>query len=207
MRLNFAFVAAAVLIGSIAALAHGAKYPEPSVYPIAWQLDFKQGTPTRIVVATEAYWYLTYTVTNKSGQDQVWQPDFQMVSDDGKVIRSDKGIGADVFDTIKAREANRFLRSASEVAGDLRQGEDQAKDGVAIWKEPARRMGKFKIFVAGLSGEFAILKGDDGKPIPGDDKLPLILHKTLELDYAIYGDEHFPGRNEVHETGHKWIMR
>jgi len=207
MRQALMLLAAAALIAAFAARAHAKKYPEPSIYPIAWQLDFKHGEPTRVIVGTDAYWYLTYTVTNKTGQDQTWQPDFQMVTNEGKVVRSDNDIHADVFDTIKAREANKFLSRASEVAGTLRQGEDQARDGVAIWKELSPRMGKFKIFVAGLSGEFVILNDDDGKPVLGDDKLPVILHRTMELDYAIYGDEHFPGRNEVHETGHKWIMR
>ena len=109
--------------------------PEPSLYPVSWELDFKHGTPKRIVVDTTAYWYITYTVTNSTGQEQTWRPDFQMMTDDGKIIKSDRGIGIEVFDKIKATEGNRFLQPATQVAGPIRQGEDQAKDGVAIWKE------------------------------------------------------------------------
>lgn len=207
MRQALSFVTVTALLILFAAPAQAKKYPEPSVYPLSWQLDFKHGKPMRIVVASEPYWYMTYTVTNNTRQEQVWRPDFQLVTDDGKVVKSDHGIPKEAFETIKAREGNKLLESASQIAGPLRQGEDQAKDGVAIWKEPAARMGAFKIFVGGLSGEFVILKDDDGKPILGDDKLPLMLRKTLQLDYAVYGDEYYPGRDEVHDLGQKWVMR
>lgn len=195
------------LLMAVAAPVFAGKAPEPSLYPIAWQLDFKHGQPKRIVSGETAYWYITYTVTNNTGQEQTWRPDFQMLTIDAKVIKSDHEIPAEVFDKIKNTEGSRFLEPASKIAGALRQGADQAKDGVAIWKEPNPRMGNFKIFVGGLSGEFVILKDDDGKPVMGPDNLPIMLEKTLELDYQIYGDEYYPGRDDVHETGHKWIMR
>ncbi|HSU67855.1 MAG TPA: hypothetical protein VLJ39_13345 [Tepidisphaeraceae bacterium] len=184
-----------------------AKVPEPSVYPIAWELDFKHGAPKRVVVGQDAYWYITYTVTNNTGQEQVWRPDFQMLTNDGKVVKSDHEIPPPVFDKIKSLEGNKLLQRATQVAGPLRQGVDQAKDGVAIWPETTPRMGSFKIFVGGLSGEFVILKDDDGKEVKDADGLPVMLRKTLELDYQIWGDEFYPGRDDVHEMGHKWIMR
>lgn len=201
---------ALVLLGTLAAattLPTLAKTPEPSIYPIAWQLDFKHGIPKRIVVDQKPYWYLTYTVTNKTGDEQTWRPDFQMLSNDGKVLKSDREIPGNVFDRIKATEGARFMQPASQAAGPLRQGEDQAKDSVAIWPEPTARMGSFKIFVGGLSGEFTILKDDDGKEVNGPDNLPVMLRKTLEIDYQIYGDEFYPGRDDVHELAQKWVMR
>jgi hypothetical protein len=69
-------------------------------------------------------------------------------------------------------------------------------------------MGSFNIFAGGLSGEFVFLKDDQGKPLTEPDgKTPIIVRKTLQLDYAVYGDEFYPGRNEVHETGTRWVMR
>lgn len=184
-----------------------AKAPEPSLYPISWELDFKHSAPKRIVVDTTAYWYMTYTVTNNSGQEQTWRPDFQMMSDDGKIIKSDRGIGINVFDKIKATEGNRLLEPFTKVSGPLRQGEDQARDGVAIWKESNPRMGSFKIFVQGLSGEKVILTDDDGKEMRDADGLPIFLRKTLELDYQVLGDEFHPDQHEVHDLGNKWVMR
>lgn len=208
MRQAFSLLLLAALVGASPRPAHAKQYPEPSVYPISWELTFKHKQPRRVVVGTTPYWYMTYTVINKTGQEQVFRPDFEMVTSEGKRIKSDRGIPAEVFDRIKNAEGNRFLMPATEVAGTIHVGEDQAKDGVAIWKEPQARMGSFNIFVGGLSGEFVILKDDQGKPLTEpDDKTPIIVRKTLQVDFAVYGDEFYPGRNEVHETGTKWVMR
>ena len=208
MRQALCVTLLAAFIVAVPATLNAKQYPEPSVYPISWELTFKHKQPKRIVVGTTPYWYMTYSVINKTGQEQVFRPDFQMVTNDGKVIKSDHEIPAEVFQRIKNIEGNRFLQPASEIGGPLHVGEDQAKDGVAIWKEPQARMGHFKIFVGGLSGEFVILKDDQDKPIMDPQtKTPVIVRKTLELDYAVYGDEFYPGRDEVHETGTKWVMR
>lgn len=207
MRQALCLIALAVLLGGIPSVVSAKGYPEPSVYPISWELTFKHKTPQRIVVGTTPYWYVTYTVTNNTNQEQVFRPDFEMLTNDGKVIKSDHNIPEAVFDRIKQTVGDRFLQPESEIAGTIHVGPDQAKDGVAIWQEPQPRMGHFKIFVGGLSGEFVILKDDQGKPLTDSDKNPIIVRKTLELDYAVYGDEFYPGRDQVHELGHKWVMR
>jgi hypothetical protein len=207
MRQAILVLALAAFFVSASTPAVAKKYPEPSIYPIKWQLDFKHGVPTRIVVDSIGYWYLTYTVTNNTGQEQLWAPDFQLMTNDGTMVQSDRNVPGEVFDRIKVMEKNRFLEPANKVAGTLHQGADQAKDGVAIWKEPNPRMGNFKIFAGNLSGEYVILTDDDGKEMKGPDGQPVIVRKTLALDYAVYGDEFFPQRHEVHDLGQKWIMR
>lgn len=207
MRQAPCLILLAALVGTIPAAVHAKQYPEPSIYPISWELTFKHKQPRRIVVGTTAYWYLPYTVINKTGQEQVFRPEFEMVTNEGKRILSDHDIPAEVFQKIKNVEGNRFLQPATEVAGTIHVGEDQAKDGVAIWKEPEARMGSFTIFVGGLSGEFVILKDDQGKPLTDADNKPVILRKTLKLDYAVYGDEFYRDRDNVHETGSRWVMR
>lgn len=202
-------LAAVVILAafSVTAPALAGKHPEPSIYPIKWQLDFKHGLPKRVVVNDVAYWYLTYTVTNDTGQEQIWAPKFDMMTSDGTIVHSDRDIPAEVFDHIFSIEKNRFLQSSNKVSGILHQGPDQAKDGVAIWKEPMPRMGNFKLFVGNLSGEYVILTDDDGKTTKDPDGQPVIVRKTLELDYVVYGDEFYPQRHEVHELGQKWVMR
>ena len=51
-------------------------FPKPSVYPVSWDLKFQHTVPKRIVVITPgttipvAYWYMPFTVTNLTDQEQ-----------------------------------------------------------------------------------------------------------------------------------------
>jgi hypothetical protein len=187
-------------------------FPRPSPNPITWELKFKHSMPKRIVVdvpggAPQAFWYMTYTVTNNTGQERSFLPFFEMLTDDGKVIRSDRNIPRQVFDTIKAREKNKLLQPFTQIGGEIRLGEDEAKDGVAIWKEPMPEMGTFSIFLTGLSGEAARLKDAEGKDVRDADGQPIILRKTLQLNYYVRGDEVYPGLDEVNSKSEAWVMR
>ena len=192
-------------------------YPKPSAYPISWELNFEHSKPTRVVVTPRgsktavAYWYMTYTVTNLSDREQTFLPNFEMLAEDGAVIRSDRNIPTEVLETIRIREKARSLESVAQIARTIRVGEDQAKDGMAIWPEPNPRMGLFSIFVGGLSGEATVLKDEAGQVVTksGSDgkQEPVILHKTLELNYHIAGDERYPGHDEVDADGQGWVMR
>lgn len=195
-----------------ATVARAGTYPEPSKYPLSWELKFKHGTPKRIAVTlpdkgTVAFWYLTFTVTNQTDKEQEFLPTFDLVTNEGQVIHSDFAIPEQVFLAIKSAEGNDLLERLPKMAGTIRIGDDQARDGVAIWPEPAPRMGAFSIFVGGLSGEFVVLKDDDGKPKLDAEGNPIILRKTLEIDYVIYGDELYPDKDQVHFKGERWVMR
>jgi len=198
----------ALIVASLAALfapsAH-AEYPKPSPYPKTWQLDFTHGKPKRIVVTPEgtnvpkSFWYMTYTVTNKTDREQLFLPAFELATEDGKIIRNDLNIPKGVFETIKKVEGSRFLLPAHQIGGELRVREAEGRDSVAIWPEPSPEMGSFSIFCQGLSGETATMKGPDDKPV--------ILRKTLQLNYLIRGDDVYPGEDEVNENPEEWVMR
>jgi hypothetical protein len=203
----------ALFVISLAAVSPA--HPTPSPYPISWELKFEHGAPQRIEVtprgggASEAYWYITFTIANLGRQDQMFLPVFELLTEDGDVIRSDKGIGKVVLKAIRVREKNPHLESVTAVGGSLRVGEDQAKEGVAIWKEPNPKMGTFSIFVTGLSGEAVMLKDSSGKVVEktvGGKKMPIFLRKTLQLDYRVAGDEKSTG-NEARALQESWVMR
>lgn len=213
-----AVAASLLLAASLPAPAGAQKYPEPSVYPVSWELVLQYRTPKRIVVEVPgephptAYWYMTYTVTNP-GKDPVnYVPQFELVSDDGRIHRADKVIPSQVFTAIKARERNNLLQPARKVEGQLLPGEDQAKDGVAIWPEPQLRMGVFNIFAGGLSGEYVRMKDKDGKPLMTKNPVTkedeeVVLRKQLQLTFHVAGDEVRPGEDPVHPKVEKWVMR
>ena len=100
----------APVIASVVHPPMAAAFPKPSIYPISWQIKFEHSKPKRIVVTTPgtnvplAYWYMTYSVTNDTDQEQSFLPVFEMITNDGKVLRSDKDIPTEVFSAIKKRE-------------------------------------------------------------------------------------------------------
>jgi hypothetical protein len=188
-------------------------YPVPSKYPVSWELKFEYERPRRIVVEVpgesvpKAYWYLPFTVINKTDQDVNFLPVFEMVSKSGKVARSDRNIPKAVFDRVKNAIGNKLLEPMISVAGKLHVGEDQAKDSVAIWEEPEAEMGSFSLFIRGLSGESVELKDDAGTAINDKDGKPIILFKTMQLDYTVSGDEVYAGNDPVKNVKQSWVMR
>jgi hypothetical protein len=202
-------------------VAAAADYPEPSPYPISWELQFTHGLPKRIVVdiptkvvAPQAFWYMTYQVTNNTDTEQMFLPRFELLGENGKLYVANQNISKRVFDQIKDAEHNSMLEPITSITGQIRIGPAEARDGVAIWPEPMLRMGHFSIFVSGLSGEAVFLKKTDGKfqKVDSADDLKdtknlIILRKTLQLNYFIRGDEVYPGEDEVNVDSELWIMR
>ena len=219
---NLLLCAAAGLFAALAVAPVARAFPKPSIYPVAWQFKFDHSLPKRIVVKAPgsnspvAYWYMTFTITNNTDEEQRFLPVFEMVTDDGKVIRSDKEVPPAVFDAVKERERKRSLEPIEKITGRILIGEDQARDGVAIWKEPSPRMGTFHIFVSGLSGEVAYMKDGDEvdqkklqwyKISDEERKKYKVLRKTLDLTYQIPGDEIRPDEDPVLLKSEEWVMR
>jgi hypothetical protein len=221
MRLTLLALATLILIAGLVVPTQAADYPEPSPYPITWELTFDYKNPMRIVVnvpgtpTPKAYWYLPYTITNDGEETQTFIPQFEMLTEDGKVHRARKDVPKQVFEAIRNRERNQLLVPPTKVGGDLRPGVDQARDSVAVWEEPNKDIGTFKIFVGGLSGEFVELKDKDtGEPLKDSKGEPLILRKTLQLTYSANGDEVYPGEDVIREGEGRigrnpkaWVMR
>jgi hypothetical protein len=208
------------LLGFVPLPSGGAPPPEPSPYPITWEFTFEHKDPKRIVVnvpgsrTPKAYWYMPYTITNEGEETQVFIPQFDLLTEDGKVVRGGRNLPKQVYNAIRGRERNNLMVPPTKAGGELRVGVDQARDSVAVWEEPLRDMGTFRIFVGGLSGEFVELKDDDGKQLVDSKGEPIILRKTLQLTYHVNGDEVYAGEDLVREgagrTGRnpkQWVMR
>jgi hypothetical protein len=177
--------------------------PEPSVTPISWELNFKHGSLERIYVTIDgkrkAFWFMRYSVVNNSGRDVLFTPSFEIVGDAGSALEAFKDVPNDVFKKIKELYKNDFLQSPTAIYGKLLQGEDNAKDGVIIFSDLDAESRNFKLFIAGLSGETAEVKN----PMTGK---PVILQKTLELDYNIPGESISADPNSQLRVT-KWVMK
>ncbi len=208
------FVAAA-LVAIVASSALTA--PKPSDIPVSWQLDFDFKAPAMIQVVlpgeTKAttFWYMRYTVSNKSEMEQRFVPEFAMATNTGQVLRSGQGVSSSVFAAIKERENAPLLKDQSNIAGPLLRGADNAKEGVAIFTDIDPDAGSFDIFVGGLSGETCVIKPP--QPVVSESygktttKTSITLSKTLQLQYSLPGEAAARSKIVPFLTAKTWVMR
>lgn len=198
--------------------------PEPSPTAVTWELDFKYvNPPRRIEVGGDTYWYLVYTATNRSSATQRFFPRFQLVTEDLRVIETDMGINAAVFEAIKQRhkQTHPYLVSPTKAVGDIKIGDDNAIESVAIWRNVDLNVNEFKILAGGLSGETRLIRNpafDPSKPETppsaatepkGAESNPrfFTLRKTLEVGYRVAGSERTRSAAEPTLEYARWIMR
>jgi len=204
--------------------------PAPSPAPISWEFDFKYAPPKRIEVRnadgqTETYWYMLYTVTNKSMTTRQFHPLFELVTIDLRVFHTDIGISPLVFDAIKERHkiTHKYLLHPTKAIGELRTGDDYARESAAIWRADDLRASEFSIYIAGLSGEARVLRNpvhDPSKPVMKtvvDDRGRehettvnpkfFTLRKTLSLTYMLPASDKARSQIEPRLDDARWIMR
>ncbi|MCX5682435.1 MAG: hypothetical protein NT049_01965 [Planctomycetota bacterium] len=184
-----------------------------------YTIDFQFDRPEPIVVTgptgeKQIYWYVLYTVTNKTGQDRTFVPVFTLFADTGAVARA--GTYPAVHDAIKKLRKPKFLENDVQVTGKLLVGEDNARTGVAIFPPISFKTTKFTIFVEGLSGEFieradpaAQPQAGSGKPEevkPEADKV-IRLRKTLALTYTLPGENWMKNLDQPVFQCKKWTWR
>ena len=202
-------------------LAKVPQVPEPKIVAARWQLDLDYQRPRMIRVRIpgtakpQTYWYMLYTVTNKTGADRIFEPGFDLYTDTGQLLHAEDEVSPYVFSAVKRRHNNPLLVSDVTIRGKLLQGEDNAKDGVAIWRDFDPKARAFDVFITGLSGESIRVKlpvplketvVEDGKKVTVV-KNEVLLRKTLKLEYSIPGDAAARGQIEPKFIKSDWVMR
>jgi len=214
--------------------------PQPTPAPTKWELTFKPDQLQKITANGRTYWYLIYRVINNTGEDVDFLPVIERVSDITTELPPDKaeqspekasklivdpaitGIDPTVFRAIKQRHARTYplLISPVDVIGRIRQGIDNSRESVAIFKDLEPRVSKFTIYIGGLSGERQALpnpnyrkppKSPDGSvavPTPDEKNPPVfVIQKTLALPYTLPGDAS-TRRYAMPAMGRpEWVMR
>lgn len=179
---------------------------EPDLVNPSWQLDFSFDQPRVIAVKgldgkLAWYWYLTYQVVNNTGADQVFFPEFIFADDLGQV-RTANGpqVPLRVYDAIRQEARKPLLERPTRIVGRLRQGEDFARDGVAVVPVGSEKIASFSIFVGGLTGDVKTVK----HPRTGEE---VLLRRHLELQYAVPGEPETPQRQAIKFLGQREVMR
>jgi hypothetical protein len=182
--------------------------PEPDPIPRRWQLSVEVG-PLRVAsidlpgIGTRAYYYLTYKVTNATDQDLLFTPSFDLVGDDGRIIRAGQGVPAAVTKDVLDRLQNPYLQDPVSVVGVLLQGEANAKESVAIWPVTATRVSNLAVYGAGFSGETRAVE----IPTESGSTSKILLRKTLMLRYQAPGEIRDMGSTPIELIEKQWIMR
>ena len=158
-------LAAAGLGGT--ALLRAAPQPELVPPPGTWQLDLElHGNPQQIYIRlpgdTEGrrYWYLLYTITNNTGSEAEFYPQFDMYTDTFKLVHAGVRVPRAAFEAVRKRYEKTIplLEQENMLTGRILVGQDNARDSVAIFEDLDPNTNAVKIFIAGLSNETFTLR-------------------------------------------------
>ena len=193
---------AAASLAVVAAAGTALAHPTPSPGSPRWELVFEPGDLRLYVdpVADQAFWYLTYEVTNRTGRERVWAPSFILFTDAGEIVASGRGVSTRVAMDIHELLGNELLENQNEIIGEIFHGREHAKEGLVIWRADELDVTEVSVFVAGISGETATINN----PITGEI---VVLRKTLQRDYIVPGDVLARGSRPVEPVRHRWVMR
>jgi len=222
-RLAVLSVFAAVALG-VAWAADDSDPRKPlSETPLTWQFDFEPlGSLKPLFVrlpgekTARTFWYLRYRITNRTGEDRAYVPSFDLCTNTGQLFSDRSFVPKGIFDEIQALYNDPLLKDIPGMTGKLLEGEDNAKDGVAIWPDFDPKAGQVEIYVGGLSGDQRILKLP--REVEVTRKMPdgkvatirteqVVLDRTLVLLYDVPGEaaaRHTTPTRLVKDT---WIMR
>ena len=199
---NLASVALCGLAILALACASAVTAPKPAVVPTQWELGFtfQQATPIRLQIpgdkAPSTFWYVPYTVTNQTPDEQTFVPELVLYTDTGQILHAGKNVPSFVFTAIQKEINEPLLKDQAAVSGPLLRGANNAKQGVMIFTDIDPEAGSFDIFVGGLSGE--TVKIEPPNPVgverwvDGNKRLEMksevFLSKTLQLHYSLAGE-------------------
>lgn len=182
-----------------------AAFPEPAVVSPSWNLDFQAQAPrptayTDIDGNTSWYWYLPYKVTNRTGADQLFIPEVIIYTDTGQILRAGQNVPSGLYPIIERHLNNPLLESPIEVVGKILQGDDYARESVAIWPAFEGDVDQFIVFFGGLSGETQTVHN----PLTGE---PVLVRRTRMLTYRTPGNYPTPQNQPVIFEGEQEVMR
>lgn len=219
--------AAAVVVPACWMLAD---VPKPSDARISWELEFENTELQSIQVRLPGedklttFWFMRYTITNKNLDPQTRQPteqfflpEFVMYTDTGQIIRGGYKVPGVVFEEIKKLSNSTLLKDQTSITGKILYGEDNAKEGVAIWPSFDPKAGQLDIFVGGLSGETkevalpkpvtVKVKDPETGEVKEVTKDKVLLTKTLHLAFKVPGEAASRLTVKPEQTKREWVMR
>ncbi|MAY75990.1 MAG: hypothetical protein CMJ31_14980 [Phycisphaerae bacterium] len=184
--------------------------PEPEPFPTRWEFDMVPGDLRFTVVEGEngeptPVFYLTYAVTNYSSRDRIFAPSFELLTDQGQLLRAGRGVVPEVTRSLLERLDDPFLEDQFSIVDTLRQGRENTRFGLVVWPATDLDIDEITIFAAGFSGESTTYFTND--PESGRRNRH-ILRKTRVLEYDTPGNLVPTTRTTtIDRSGEAWVMR
>jgi hypothetical protein len=210
---NISFLAFFLLVAVGISMA----YPKPAVVQNMnqWTLNTTYTQPEQIVLQLspdqkpQRFWYVILTLTNETSLENVeFFPVCQLVTDTFETIPADKKVPGAVFEMIKLKHQGSypFLESLDFKDHRIFRGKDNTRDIAIIWPDFDAKAKEISLFISGLSNETAVVEHPRLKDENGDPK-KIFLQKTLQLKYAVGGDEKLRSNIRINQTKQDWVMR
>ncbi len=196
------------LVGALA-LGAGQRPPEPDPLPQRWELDLIVG-PLRVITldvegeGRQPFFYMTYRVTNNSGEDLQLAPIFEIGNENGNVVRAGTDVPRSVRQALLRLLDNPLLEDQIQIIGPILQGRENAKDGLVIWRAPSLTTDELAVYAAGFSGETQQVEFTD--PDTGQAQT-ITFRKTYMVRYTTPGTLVGQGSRPLEVVSERWIMR
>ena len=214
MKTRFVFY---LMVSVLAVSAVAAGHPEPKVVQKVsqWTLDVDYSAPQQITLKLpnqtkpQRFWYIILSVTNETSLETVeFYPLCRLITDTFQVIDADRHVPISVFNAVKKKHQGSypFLESLDFKDHRVARGEDNARDFAIIWPDFDPKARQISLFVGGLSNETAVVEDPKLKDGDGNPK-KIFLQKTLQLKYAVAGDEKLRDTVTLKEPKQTWVMR
>ncbi|MCA9300837.1 MAG: hypothetical protein KDA28_17325, partial [Phycisphaerales bacterium] len=139
------------------------------------------------------------------GEDLYFAPLWELATDGGELIRSGRGVGSGVTESLLGQLDNTFLESQEAIVGPLLQGEENAKEGLVVWPANDLSVDEIRIYGAGFSGETRTITVFN--PESGNHDRRVVLRKTLMLAHSAPGEITPNARRPLQREEERWIMR
>lgn len=218
--LGLSLCMAGSLMGVLASSSTAAEPFAPAGQVDVWTLDF---VPSKFDLYSdpidgESYYYLTYQVFNRTGKGRMFSPQIELMTLKGEVLRSGTGVSTEVTNRLMGLLSQPLLQNEYQVIGNIREGKENAVDGIVIWKatdlpsplkdndfppdtdlnshEDIDSTNDIAIFVSGLSNGLKKYKN----PLTHEE---VLMRKTLRLGYVLPGDRIGAAPVPDHLLGHK----
>jgi hypothetical protein len=202
--------------------ASAATAPKPQDVATKWELGFEsnQPRPIRLQVPGEktlsTFWYIPYTVTNQTDDEQIFVPEFVLYTDTGQILQAGKNVPSVVFTAIQKELNEPLLKDMVDISkGSFLRGANNARQGVMIFTDIDPEAGSFDIFVGGLSGETVKIQPpnpigvetrvDGNKRV--EMKSEVFLSKTRKLHYSLPGEASARFTTPPILESDTWVMR